>query len=256
MTVLIGFASPASRTSFLGSDDVEFHSRRTVDKVAIVLGRFLVGALGNDSAFDAVDTIARLGAVPTELRQGDSYLTPASIEDLCQAAAEVLALIVPLRIHDLDRAVALFVISDDQRAHLCKQPMQLVIIDASASRLVLANFGEMSLLRTTFRPILDELLSNTCYRFGINEPRELGLISPSILRDPASWCATQIDAAKAYLRSLECDVPIGALGAWAFAGKRKFRFRSAYRSLTELAGHYHPPVLPRPAVAAPEKAIT
>jgi hypothetical protein len=138
-------------------------------------------------------------------------------------------------------------VSADQREHLHKQRMQLVIVDASASRLVLANFGEMSSLRANYQPTLDEFPPDKGHRFGINEPHDTGPINASILRRPAIWCAEQIEAAKAYLRSLECAVPLGALGAWAFSRKGKFRFRSAYRSLTELAGHYHPPLPPSPS---------
>jgi hypothetical protein len=240
MTVAFGFTSPGRQCSLLGSDDLEGMSGRRHEKVSFLFKRFLVGGLGNNTVFSAANLLDECGDDNTSFSDDSEYKSPQSTSDLCDQILEVLPVVVSHTHRAFLEAVHSKTRTLDQFRSLVAQPSKIVFIDTQLYKMSLADFGDIYPPKERYKYHLQDLPSERVFRFGIDNPVDLGSIPAEAVRRPFAWCGSQVKEANRWLTSIGRGGLLGNLGSCYLVKPSKALRRSCFASKVDLALRYFP----------------
>ena len=168
--------------------------------------------IGNAALKQAVTTAASFESPVVETSAGTELLAPASIEVLCDRMAAMMTLLARRLLRDAERAFNDGAADQRSRDRYHAQPLRVVIINALEHRLVVADFGTFLPLRS-YAWTVEDHPPETAMRFNIGDPTPLEAVSSALLDDAFTWCARQLENARAELEHLGHMGVLGALGA-------------------------------------------
>lgn len=242
MTVLVGFCSSQHSASFLGSDDLEGHSRTRREKVCFIANRFLVGGLGADAAFLAAGVVGALGAEEVCFSDNSEHYPAADTAVLCEQIAEIIPTVARHLSKGLDDAIRDKKRSEEQAIEATAQLSQLVVIDTSAQRqrISLANFGRVYPPPNRVLPHVLEFPSDRVLRFGPNPVDELGDVPALAISEPFQWCQDRLREAASVAEKMGSSGMVGNLGSCYLVSPGRTLRRTIYRSGIDLALRHYP----------------
>ena len=239
MTILAGFTSVERQVSFLGADDLEGIRRKRNDKILCLFDRFLVGAIGNTTAYYASGTLGALGS-NTAFSSGEDFSVPNSIEQLCVLVQQILPRVSRSQYDIMQRMVKQQAFSADSVALLEKQPSVLLIIDTQQHRGVLAHFGTLFPPRDHYNvPVCSPLPEGIPFYASNEIPSRSGVLIDDVIKDPFIWCDEVITQVRLD-REKRGFSDIGHMGAGYLVTSGIMRKRTAFSSIDELVALYHP----------------
>lgn len=240
MTVLFAFTSPKHNLSFLGSDDREGHTGQRHEKINILLNRLLFGCIGNNTLVTAANMAGYLGQEPTLLRDYSPYLPPDSLEKLCETICRVLPMIASTLERNMKESVTAGMRTAAQQLHLNQQRSSLALIDTRTHRISIAEFGLIFPARNSYTFTLTDLPVERVFRFGINNPQDMGEIPSDAIMSPYDWCSGEIEQARILLERHGHKDVLGEIGCCYLVKSNEITKKSAYSSLEEMVLRYYP----------------
>lgn len=240
MTVLMAFTSHKQKMNFIGSDDKELYSGHRHEKVGLFLNRFLIGCIGNNTLINAVEIVSSLGEVTTLLRDFSYYKSPASVQEFCEKICLVLPNIAAILEKNMIDSVGNGIRTQEQYLHLIRQHSSLVVIDTINYQLSEVKFNLIFPAKSSYSFKIIDLPAERLFRFGIDEPLDLGLIHRDAYTHPFHWCSNELENARRLLDEHNHKDFLGELGCCYVIRPNKIIKKSAYASLEEVVQRWYP----------------
>lgn len=236
MTVIFGFTNINKKTCFMGADDLEGHSKKRVDKIIRVFGRFVVGCVGANMALDAARVAGILWSERTLLRDLSEYKSIDSLDDFANSIAACVGKIVAVRYQSMMDAVEKGVRTKEQMEHLCSQNSTLVVLDTLERKIHELRFGKLFPPSTLNKIEIVDYPQDRIFRFGVNGTKDHGSVTKEANESPFAWCKEQVCLAK---QEVEPNVPgaIGELGCCYLVRGSRVTFKTAFESIEDASAH-------------------
>ena len=229
------------KTSFLGSDNIESQTGADTDKVLSAHNRFFVGTIGS-SVIQVAAAAATVLSGNTLLRDLSQYHPPKDYGEYLQQVASTLPLICPYEHRKLVRALNNGSITNDQKRKVEASSGILVVLDIQRGDFVEADFGTLLPVRSDYGFTLTILSSERCYRFGVDDPQDLGPVTTQIAHSPFEWAARQLLEGRQLVESHGHIGTVGDLGACCIANEDGIKFRTTFTSLIDALRWHYPPL--------------